>query len=157
MTTPYDDIKGAPAIELALPYVQEAEGYRALPYDDATGQTVTAPKGDLSWLYGVNLTTQGTPALGTLLTRYTLCLLHAQLMALPWYVAAGPVRQSVFLNAAYNLGLSGLLHGYPLCIAAAEAQDWTDAADQLTVSDPDINSNRYGPLRVALAIGRYVT
>ena len=45
----------------------------------------------------------------------------------PWYDDLSDVRQEIFVNMAFNLGIAGL-KTFRLMIAAIERQDWVDAA-----------------------------
>lgn len=125
------------AIELALRRICSAaeEGFRRYPYDDATGARVRAPKGHLTWLYGINLDEEGCPDLGQTCVRWKLYKIAAALNPRPWYAASNPPRQSVFLDIAFNQGLGGLLD-YPSMIHYAGLGDWTNASAQCSVN-PD--------------------
>lgn len=126
------------AIEMALRRICSAleEGFRRYPYDDATGLRVRAPDGNITWLYGCNLDTEGTPELGQTIVRWKLYRLYGSLMERPWFAATeAPARQSVFLDIAFNQGLGGLLD-YPSMIHYALLGDWVNAAAQCSVK-PD--------------------
>jgi len=128
-----------------------AEGERLLPYDDATGLPVKAPKGNLSWGRGFNLMQCGSPGLFAVMEDYLLTQLNAQLAVYPWYAALNDVRASVCLEIAYNDGLSGLLH-FPMMIAALTRDDWAAAAAQCHVQNPELAS-RYAALAQLLLTG----
>ena len=123
------------------------EGFRADAYNDATGKRVTClPDGNLTWLYGLNLETEGCRELGDLFVRWKLGKIEASLMQYQWYLQADDNRRSVFLDVAFNSGVHGLL-GFASMLHYAEAEDWRNAAAQLLDSDaarrrPD----RYRPL-----------
>lgn len=125
------------AVEMALQRIVKpsGEGYRQFPYDDATGIRVRAPKGHLTWLYGCNLDTEGTPELGAVIVRMKLEGFHTLLLVHGWYNDANDARKSVFLEIAFNQGLHGLL-GYPHMLAAADVSNWSGAALQCTIN-PD--------------------
>lgn len=139
------------AIDIAVPRILQAEGFRAFAYDDATGQRVRAPQGNLTWLYGCNLDTEGNQELGQVVARWKLEKLHAELLDYAWYDGADGVRQSVPLEIAFNGGLNDILH-YPHFIAAYARQDWPAAAAECTVSDPRLQS-RYAKLAQIILTG----
>lgn len=120
------------AINLVTYRLVSEEAFRQYVYDDATGTRVKAPTGNLTWLYGLNLDTAGSPLLGRMVLKFWLVQLHLELMKLAWYVALNAVRQSVILDVAYNDGLDGLL-GFKLMIAALAATppDYAAAMAQL--------------------------
>jgi hypothetical protein len=55
------------------------------------------------------------------------------LLALPWYVASDPVRQSVAIDAGYNMGIVNLL-GFHEMITAWGQKNWPLASAQLLAS-----------------------
>lgn len=122
------------SIDMALQRICSAreEGFRRFPYDDATGIRVRAPQGHVTWLYGCNLDTEGTPELGQSIVRFKLTKLQGDLALRPWYTDANDARQSVFLDIAFNQGLGGLLD-YPSMIHFASVGDWTNASVQCSV------------------------
>lgn len=125
------------AVEIALHRVIQPneEGFRAYPYDDATSLRVRAPKGHITWLYGCDLDTEGTPALGVVVARFKLETLEQSLAPRDWFAGANDPRKSVFLDIAFNQGLHGLLD-YPSMIHYASLGDWVNAAVQCSVK-PD--------------------
>jgi hypothetical protein len=128
-----------------------AEGERLLPYDDATGLPVKAPKGNLSWGRGFDLMQCGSPGLFAAMETYLLTQLDTALKDYPWYVALDDVRASVCLEIGYNSGLSGLLH-FPLMIAALTQKNWAEAAAQCHVQNPELAA-RYAALAKLLLTG----
>jgi hypothetical protein len=140
------------AVSVLLGRLTAEEGDRLLPYDDATGQTVRAPKGNLSWGRGFNLMQCGSPGLFEVMEGYLLSALDNQLQAYSWYTSAGDVRASVFLDIAYNGGIHDLL-GYPSMIHYASIDDWVNCAAQCTEKDPKLDASRYAPLRALLLSG----
>ena len=136
------------AIDLAAARIElpTGEGFRADPYDDATGKTVEAPVGKLTWLYGINLETEGCRELGDVFVRWKLGKIEASLMQYQWYTQVDDVRRSVFLEVAYNVGIHGLL-GFPSMLHYALIDDWSNTAAQLLDSDAArSNWNRYRAL-----------
>lgn len=127
------------------------EGLRLLAYDDKTGKTVHAPVGKLTWGIGFNLETCGSPGLFAVMLSYLCDQIEPQLIAQPWYADMGdPMRQSVFVDVAYNAGVHGELTKWPNAIKAAGLKDWPTCAAQLTVAEPGLNASRYAPLRKIL-------
>jgi GH24 family phage-related lysozyme (muramidase) len=144
----------SPAAQIFIARAVSEEGLKKLPYDDDTGLPVVAPKGNLSWGIGFNLMEIGSVKLFALILEY-LCesIYEPPLQSLKWYQEADPVRQSVFLDMAYNLGVGGLIKGFPLLIGAAGRGDWPEAAKQCTVLDAGLDKSRYAPLRAILLSG----
>lgn len=140
------------AIDYVLLRLVGEEGQRLAAYDDATGKTVRAPVGHLSWGWGFNLEAIGSPGLFSCMATYILTGLDKQLDAYPFYKLADPVRQSVFLDIAYNEGVGGLLH-FPHMIAYAQAGNWELAAGECRIADPHVDQQRYAPLREILRTG----
>lgn len=137
------------AVQLFAARIKDEEGERNDAYDDATGKSVRAPVGNLTWGRGYNLAALASPALFDVMDAYLIGRIDAQLSAYAWYQQAGAVRQSVFLDIAYNAGVEGLLH-FPRMIAAAGVGNWTEAASECKVSNVALNTSRYGPLRALL-------
>lgn len=139
------------AIDVLEARLTTAEGERLFPYDDATGLPVTAPKGKLSWGRGFDLMSCGSPGLFQVMESYLLSKLAATLAGYVWYTSANEVRQSVFLEIAYNAGVSGLLH-FPHMLGAAASGDWETAAQECKVQEPALAS-RYALLAQLLLKG----
>jgi len=139
------------AIDLVLARLPSEEGRKLYPYDDATGLRVRAPKGKISWGDGFNLEECGSQGLFEVMDRYLLEQEQIPLLALPWYAALDPVRQSVCLDIAYNAGVHGLL-GFPHMIAALSRQDWQNAAAECKVTNPEL-AGRYAVLAQLLLNG----
>ncbi|MDR5729698.1 MAG: hypothetical protein RB191_19960 [Terriglobia bacterium] len=138
------------AIDLFIARERQEEGERNDPYDDATGKTVTAPIGNLTWGRGYNLSEIASPELFDVIDRYLVGHIEAQLMPYAWYQIDAP-RQSVLLDIAYNAGVVGLLH-YVRMLAAIASHDWTEAARQCTSSNPKLHG-RYEALSRILVTG----
>jgi len=138
------------AIDLFIARERQEEDERNEAYDDATGKTVTAPIGNLTWGRGYFLAKIASPELFDVIDRYLVGHIEAQLMPYAWYQIDAP-RQSVLLDIAYNAGVSGLLH-YVRMLAAISSHDWTEAARQCTSSNPKL-SGRYESLSRILVTG----
>jgi GH24 family phage-related lysozyme (muramidase) len=139
------------AIELVLGRLKLEEGERLKAYDDATGKTVVAPVGKLSWGWGFNLEAIGSSGLFAAMATYILTGLDKQLQAYAFY-KLDPVRQSVLLDIAYNEGVGGLLH-FPHMLAYLKAGDFTSASAECKIADPRVDAQRYAPLRQILLTG----
>lgn len=138
------------------------EGRRPKAYNDKTGRTVTcktadpATSGNLSIAYGTNLENGLDETEMSFLRQYRIELAHGELAREGWYAdlcIAAPIRASVYLDVAYNVGVEGLLHGFPKCVKAAALKDWTTSAAELTVEDASLDLSRYAPLRKILLSG----
>jgi hypothetical protein len=144
------------AVDIAAERISQPteEGFEPFPYDDATRLRVRAPVGNLTWLYGCNLDTEGSQELGQLILGWKLGKLAGQLIGYSWYTAANDARKSVFLDIAFNQGLHGLL-GYPSMLHYASVSDWANASAQCTVksSEPEGVKARYRALAAILSSG----
>jgi hypothetical protein len=141
-------------VDILRARLKAAEGERLLPYDDATGVTVKAPKGKITWGRGFNLEQCGSPGLFDVMETYLLGEIERQLVVFPWYTATvtGDARRSVLLEIAYNAGVGGLLR-FGRMLTAIGACDWTRAAAECAVADPKLNLSRYAPLRALILAG----
>lgn len=139
------------AVDLVISRLPGAEGTRILPYDDATGFPVRAPKGSLTWGRGFNLMECGSDGLFDVMERFLVDREHDRLFKLQWYAELDPVRQSVCLEIEYNAGEHGLL-GYHHMIAALEEKDWPAAALECKTSNPALQS-RYERFSRLLSTG----
>lgn len=142
----------ASAVDILFGRLTREEGDKKLPYDDATGKPVRAPVGNLTWGRGFNLMQCGSQGLFDVMERFLIAECERSLQGFEWYRKADPVRQSVFLDIAYNAGVGGLLH-FPHMLAAALVGDWVAAAAQCKVADPKLDASRYAPLRKLLEKG----
>jgi hypothetical protein len=140
----------ANAVSLFVARASAEEGERLLPYDDATGRLVAAPQGNLSWGWGFNLMQCGSHGLFVVMCTYLATQVDALLSEHTWYQQAGDVRQSVFLDVAYNEGVNGLVNGFPKMIAAAALGNWTEASAQCSIANASEDASRYAPLRALL-------
>ena len=146
------------AVDLAIAHIKHAEGFRALVYDDATGNALKP--GD---------TLQGHPTIGygwaldldpmdeadaDARARRTVTIRAAQLDSrLPWLARLDAVRRAVVFEVAYNTGVRGLLL-FRRMLAALEADDYETAAAELLDSDAGRKlPTRYGVLAARLRAG----
>ena len=126
------------------------EGFRADVYDDATGIPMQGPKGNPTVGYGCKVIGWSKQFAYDVM-KLQLQAFKISLMAFDWFNKIDPVRQSVFLDLAFNMGVSGLLH-YPHMIAFASAGDWVDAAKECTSTTPGVQA-RYANLARILETG----
>jgi lysozyme len=132
------------AISFALPRLETEEGFRPTPYVDTKGHTTIG--------YGFNVGAGISKYAATALLNAQLAELDSALRQYPWYASADDVRASVFLDIAFNAGLTGLMH-FPRMLHYASVGDWVNAAAQCTVADPKLDASRYAPLRALLLSG----
>jgi GH24 family phage-related lysozyme (muramidase) len=139
------------AVDLFMGRAQGEEGYRRLPYDDATGQVVKAPVGNLSWGIGFNLMKIGSLKLFLVMLRSIVEDLDTDLRKITWYADLPPGVASACLDIAYNAGEQGLLH-YPHMISFLAKKDYVSAAAECTTTNPKL-SGRYAKLAEIIAAG----
>lgn len=151
-------------VEYCLTRLMKEEGRRIKAYNDKTGRGVTCKTldptttGNLSIGYGTNLEGGLDADEMLFLLQHRIELAHDALStnAADWYpelCKLDPLRASVYLDVAYNAGVSGLLHGFPSCVKYAALKDWTNSAAELKVADTSLDSSRYAPLRKILLSG----
>jgi lysozyme len=144
------------AVDIVVARLTTEEGYREFPYNDKTGARVSClPDGNLTWLYGLNLETAGSPELGRVILTWWVDRLHGQLLHHRWYNLLDQPRRSVMLDIAYNEGLAGLL-GFHEMIAALEKDppSFATASAQLLDSEAArAEPTRYAALAQILATG----
>jgi GH24 family phage-related lysozyme (muramidase) len=145
------------AIDIAFSRFPTEEDFRSQPYNDRTGKPVScrtsdqATTGNLTWLYGLNLETEGTRELGELVARWKLAKIEKELYVIEWYPALDPVRQSVLLDIAYNAGTHGLLNFHDM-LSAISVKDWATAQKECHVKDLRL-AKRYAQLGSLLLTG----
>jgi lysozyme len=132
------------AVDLAIPRLKVAEGFRSRVYTDTEGHKTIG--------YGCNLDAGLTQSAAEALLVAQADELHSAISAYGWYATLDPVRQSVCLEIAFNAGLSGLVSGFPRMIAAIGSQDWTTAAAECHVVNPELAS-RYAALAQLMLTG----
>lgn len=131
------------AIDIVLPRLKTEEGFRSVAYRDTQGHWTIG--------YGTNLDAGISQSAAAALLTAQVAELQAALAAYGWYAALDPVRQSVCLDIGFNSGISGLLH-YPKMIAALAHQDWTTAAKECVVQQPELQG-RYAALAKIIRTG----
>lgn len=131
------------AVDLALPRLQNEEGFRALPYRDTNGKLT------IGYGFCIDAGISHRAALALLVEQATEA--HEQLLQLSWYATLDPVRQSVCLDIDFNEGEGGLLK-FPSMIHYLSAGDWPNAATECHVSDPKL-AGRYAALAQLILTG----
>lgn len=131
------------AIDVALPRLRTEEGFRSTVYRDTEGHQTIG--------YGLNLDAGMSQRVAVAVLQAQLEELHEALSKYPWYAPIDSVRQSVLLDMAFNDGVTGLLH-FPHMLAAICRQDWTSAAAECHVENPEL-AGRYEKLAQLLLIG----
>lgn len=105
--------------------IENAEGFRAHAYWDPIGQVWTVGFGQTGPNIGPNTVVTRQQATQWLIQGET-ALISQLLAALPWAVNLSQVRLGALIDAAYNLGLSGLLE-FNEALGAMQAQNWVGA------------------------------
>lgn len=101
-------------------------------YDDATGRAIgpgSLVRGHPTIGFGRCLDRHGISAAEAdwLLSNDVDATESALALALPWWQAAGPVRQGVLINMAFQMGVQGLA-GFGQLLRHAAAAEWLPAA-----------------------------
>lgn len=131
------------AVEIALPRLKIAEGFRATKYLDTVG------KGTIG--YGFCFDEGISEFAAAALLAAQAQERHQALMKLPWYVALNAARQSVCLDISFNAGIAGLLN-FERMITALTMGNWVVAAAECSVKDPEL-ATRYENLAQILLTG----
>lgn len=113
------------AADLALPRVKQEEGFRPYPYHDSRGYLTVG--------YGHNLDTPMAERLASVILQWHLDECEFDCQNFSWWQACDPVRQSVLLDMAFNMGLAGLLQ-FRLVLNAVCNKDWQTAHDEMLKS-----------------------
>jgi len=132
------------APDRAFPRLAQEEGFRSRLYADTRGYQTLG--------YGFNVSAGITQRAAAALLRAQLEELHEALCAYSWYENLDEARQAVCLDIAFNDGLHGLVLGFPKMIAALSTQNWTVAASECHVTNPELAS-RYDALAKILLTG----
>lgn len=110
------------AIELVANRLKSEEGFRSAAYHDSAQHLTIG--------YGFNIDAGiSEPAAAALLSAQV-SERETVLLNYPWYATCDPVRRSVLLDVAFNLGVSGLLKFHDMILAIGR-QDWVDARAEL--------------------------
>lgn len=102
------------------------EGYRLLPYVDTAGKVTIG--------VGRNLTDRGiSDAEVRYLLDNDITIAINALVVFPWFPDLDQIRQRVFVDLCFNMGLPRL-RTFRRMLAAAERRDWGTAARELLES-----------------------
>ena len=105
--------------------IENAEGFRAHAYWDPIGKVWTVGFGQTGPQIGPNTVVTRQEATQWVIQNET-ALIKQLLANLPWAVNLSQVRLGALIDAAYNLGLGGLLE-FGEALGAMKAQDWVGA------------------------------
>jgi lysozyme len=148
------------APERVIASLREHEGFRALVYDDATGQPIgpgSVVQGNPTIGYGWALnklpmsTSQAEAHLRETVQEVIFELHHR----LPWITEVDPARQAVLYELGYNLGVGGLL-GFVKMLDALRRRRYDVAAAELLDSKwrTDVGPRRASALAKRLRDGQ---
>jgi len=134
--------------------LENDEGFRSIAYDDATGEPVKAPQGNLTIGIGRNLQDYKIThheAIYLCLNNIRNCenvlgdLLFFNFLDFP--------RKYVLINVCFNVGLSGIMR-FKKMLKAMHNRDWQEAAKELLDSNAARKlSNRYDQLAKIMISG----
>lgn len=110
------------AADLASARLKGEEGFRSNAYRDTTGQQTIG--------YGFNVDAGISEFAAAALLVAQVSERETVLLNYPWYATCDPVRRSVLLDVAFNLGVTGLLKFHDMILAIGR-QDWVDARAEL--------------------------
>ena len=97
------------ALDHLLKQLGGEEAYKEFPYDDATGEEVRAPKGNLTVGVGFNLSSGCPRDLANIIATYFINKNDAQLARdLDFYDMLDEVRKCVILDLSFNMGVHGV-------------------------------------------------
>lgn len=100
------------------------EGYRSLAYDDASGDTVKAPRGNLTIGIGWNIANGIPKPLAEMVCKYFISECDEALTrSLHFYLSLDQVRKAVLCNMAFNMGVSKLMD-FKQTLKAIETKDY---------------------------------
>jgi len=106
-----------------LKRIQQHEGYRQFAYNDSRGFGTIGIGRCISESVGAGITLPEA----IVLLRNDVTKLQSQLATYNWFKAQNQCRQGVLIEAAFNLGLNGLL-GFKQALNALTANNYEDAA-----------------------------
>lgn len=132
------------AVDLAVPRCKLEEGFRARMYIDTRNRKTIG--------FGFCIDAGITPYAAEELLRAQLQELYEALTVFHWYQDLDAPRQAVLLDMGLNLGLSGLLQGFPRMIQALQAHEWQEAANECHVTEPEL-AGRYAKNAQVLLTG----
>ena len=136
--------------------IEGEEGFRAVAYDDATGEPIVkgyTVQGHVTVGYGFKL--DGSAGLSkaeceSILWDRLIKVRDGIVAEHPWFRGLSVNRQDVLVSIAYNAGEKGL-DGFHRMLGAAQAGDWEKAAAQIV--DSELPENRKKELSALMLEG----
>jgi len=133
------------ATSTAVSRLTVEEGFRGTLYKDTLGNETIG--------YGFCLSAGISQSAAAALLLAQVQDIYTAVKSAWWWHEDEPVRGSVILDVAFNVGVAGLLH-FPKMLAAYGSKDWPTASAQLLDSDAArLLPNRYNPLAAILLNG----
>jgi len=111
------------SLDLAFPRVKQAEGFRRMPYRDTVGVETIG--------YGCAISIGWPEPLAAAICKLQLEMAEAECAAnIIGWLDLDPIRQSVLIEMAFNLGYAKLSQFHDL-MRAIQNKDWKAAADAM--------------------------
>lgn len=113
------------------------EGFVPLPYDDATGQHVRAPQGNLTWLVGFNLDVPADKGLANVIMLYKLQQMETELIEshrASGYQFLSGIQKIAIWDMIYQNGVPHVLDFSKMWTAIA-LKDYKTASSEMIDSD----------------------
>lgn len=126
---------------LAASRCKAAEGFRSAKYTDT--------RGFLTIGYGFNVDAGISEYAASCLLDAQVHEAEADVSNFDWFASVDPVRQSVLIELAFNMGIHKL-QGFQNMLAACAKTDWSEAGRQLQSSAWFGQVGHRGPLLVRL-------
>ena len=114
------------AEDFAVARLMTEEGFRATAYQDTAGETTIG--------YGFNVNAGISQGAALALLAAQVDELSQALAVYPWFSSLDPMRASVCLDVAFNIGERGLLKFQHMIVALGQ-QNWQQAHDELLNSE----------------------
>lgn len=135
--------------------VEHHEGYRSLPYDDATGKILQKGdtlQGQLTIGIGTNISIGLREEEVRFIFRNRLAEAIRDLYTFPWFATLTHARQVALTDFRYQVGAAGF-RGFHATLSALAAQDYEGAAGHLL----DSKYARQVPTRATTIAGMLAT
>ena len=112
-------------LDITLPRVKAAEGYRMYVYTDTVGVRTIG--------YGCALDTGWPEPFAAAVAKLQLEGAELECRALPFWADLDPMRRTVVIEMVFNLGMARF-RGFKNMIGAIGAKDWPKAAQEMLSS-----------------------